>query len=209
MKCGVAEQHIVQSIYGELPDDAAHSLQQHLATCEHCRTEMHIYETLKQAMAFAPAEEPSASFLASSRIRLENALDMLPPPSLWQRTQLGFYGFFAQLKAAPGMAASLAVLGVTIGAAGGHFWNSHRAAAEVTRAQMAAPFSSGTPAVMSVSGIVQHPNTKMVEVHFNQMVPATVEGSIDDPEVRKLLLMATGDAGEPATTARRNRCVRR
>jgi anti-sigma factor RsiW len=197
MKCSVAEQHIVQSIYGELPDDAAHSLQQHLAACERCRAEMHVYETLKQAMAFVPVEEPSASFLAASRIRLENALDMLPPPTLWQRAQTGFFGFFAQLKAAPGMAASLAVLGAAIGAAGGHLWNSHRAAAEAARTQIAAPFASGAPAVMSVSGIVQHPNTKMVEVHFNQMVPATVEGSIDDPEVRKLLLMATGDTGDP------------
>jgi hypothetical protein len=37
----------------------------------------------------------------------------------------------------------------------------------------------------------------MVEVHFNTMVPATIEGSIDDPEVQKLLLMATQNSVDP------------
>ena len=198
MKCNLAQQHIVQYIYGELPDEGCHELEQHVATCERCRNELEAYEALRRAMLLAPIEEPSPSFLAESRIRLENALDELPPPSLWLRLETGIAGFFAQLRAAPGMAIALAIVGVGIGAAAGHYWNWEHTIAAPPAAQLAAPgIASAAPSVLNVSGIVQHPNTKMVEVHFNQMVPATVEGSIDDPEVRKLLLMATGNSVDP------------
>ncbi len=194
MKCSVAQQHIVQYIYGELEDEACHNLEQHVAECERCCNELHAYQALRHAMSLAPVEEPSASFVAESRIQLENALDEQPPPSPWQRLEIGFFGLLAQLRAAPGMAAALAVLGLGIGAAGGHYWNGQHAAG----GQHAVIMPVGpAPSVVNVSGIVQHPNTKMVEVHFNQMVPATVEGPIDDPEVRRLLLMATGNAGDP------------
>jgi anti-sigma factor RsiW len=196
MKCNLAQQHIVQYVYGELPDEGCHTLEQHVAACERCHNELQAYQALRQAMLLAPIEEPSPSFLAESRIRLEDALDQLPPPSPWLRFETGFFGFFAQLRAAPGMAMALAVVGVGIGVSAGHLWNGQRAVPAPPVAQFTIP-ASAAPSVMNVSGIVQHPNTKMVEVHFNQMVPATVEGSVDDPEVRKLLLMATGNTVDP------------
>lgn len=196
MKCEVAQQLIVQYIYGELADDGCHNLEQHVSSCEQCRNELQVYEALRHAMSLAPVEKPSANLLAQSRIRLEDALDQLPPPNPWMRIETGFRGFFAQLQAAPGMAVALAVLGLGIGATAGHFWN-HAAVAQPV-AQIASPaMAAAAPSVYSVSGIVQHPNTKMVEVHFNQMVPATVEGSMDDPEVQKLLLLAAQNTGDP------------
>lgn len=197
MKCNLAQQHIVQYIYGELPDAGCHDLEQHVAGCERCRNELQAYEALRRAMLVAPVEEPSPSFLAESRIRLEDALDQLPPPSPWLRLETGFFGFFAQLRAAPGMAMALAVLGVGIGASAGHYWNFQHAPIVPPPVAAAPVAASAAPSVVNVSGIVQHPNTKMVEVHFNQMVPATVEGPIDDPEVRRLLLMATGNTADP------------
>ncbi|MGC1784560.1 MAG: zf-HC2 domain-containing protein [Acidobacteriaceae bacterium] len=195
MKCDTAQQSIVQYIYGELSDEGSHQLEQHVAECERCRNELQAYEALRHAMSLTPVEEPSPSFLAQSRIRLEDALDQLPPPSLWLRLETGFFGFFAQLRAAPGMAVALAVVGLGIGATAGHYW---RHIAIAPPPQIAIQSTAAAPAVFSVSGIVQHPNTKMVEVHFNQMVPATVEGPIDDPEVRKLLLMGAQNAVDPA-----------
>lgn len=200
MKCGTAQQRIVQYIYGELPDEGCHELEQHCAGCEACRNELQAYEALRRAMSVIPLDEPSASFLAESRIRLESALDQLPAPGLWLRFETGLFGFFAQLKAAPGAAMALAVIGIGLGAGAGRVWNAkHIAMPPPPVAQVASPpLPVETPAVVNVSGIVQHPNTKMVEVHFNQMVPATVEGPIDDPEVQRLLLMATENPVNPA-----------
>jgi anti-sigma factor RsiW len=195
MKCDAAQHSIVQYIYGELSDEGSHQLDQHVAECERCRNELQAYEALRRAMSLAPVDEPSPSFLAQSRIRLEDALDQLPPPSLWLRLETGFFGFFAQLRAAPGMAVALAVIGLGLGATAGHYW---RHVVPVPPPQIAIQSTATAPAVFSVSGIVRHPNTKMVEVHFNQMVPATVEGPIDDPEVRKLLLMGAENGVDPA-----------
>lgn len=199
MKCNLAQQHIVQYVYGELPDEGCHELEQHASGCERCRNELQAYEALRRAMLAIPIEEPSASFLAESRIRLENALDQLPPPGLWGRLETGVFGFFAHLRAAPGAALALAILGVGIGAGAGRYWNGKFHVPMPPVAQIPSPaLATPSPSVVNVSGIVQHPNTKMVEVHFNQMVPATVEGPIDDPEVQKLLLMATSNPVNPS-----------
>ncbi|MGO8720498.1 MAG: zf-HC2 domain-containing protein [Acidobacteriaceae bacterium] len=199
MKCDQAQQWIVQYIYGELSDERCHSLELHLAGCELCRSELQAYQALRQTLSLAPVEEPSPNFLAQSRVRLDDAIDLLPPAGLWMRLEIGVQGFFAQLHAAPGMAMAVAVVGLGIGASAGHYWKhtlAHRPVAQVADAAEPAE-TSAVPSVFNVSEIVQHPNTDMVEVHFNTMVPATVEGSIDDPEVQKLLLMATQNAVDP------------
>lgn len=199
MKCDHAQQLIVQYIYGELPDERSHSLELHMAGCESCRAELQAYQALRQTMSLVPVEEPSPNFLAQSRIRLGDALDLLPPASLWMRFEIGWQGFLAQLHAAPGMAMAIAVVGLGIGASAGHYWKhelAHQPAAQFA-ASVAPAEVAEVPSVYNVSEIVQHPNTDMVEVHFNTMVPATVEGSIDDPEVQKLLLMATQNAVDP------------
>jgi hypothetical protein len=40
-----------------------------------------------------------------------------------------------------------------------------------------------------VTGIVQTPNSELVQVSYNRVVPERMEGSLDDPEVRKLLML--------------------
>ncbi len=46
-------------------------------------------------------------------------------------------------------------------------------------------------AIASVSGIVQTPNSELVQVKYNRLVPETVQGSLDDPQIRQLLLLGT------------------
>jgi len=46
-------------------------------------------------------------------------------------------------------------------------------------------------AIASVSGIVQTPNSELVQVNYNRLVPETVQGSLDDPQIRQLLLLGT------------------
>jgi len=38
---------------------------------------------------------------------------------------------------------------------------------------------------------VRQPNSQMVEVHYNQVVPQQIEGSLDDPAIRQLLMLAS------------------
>jgi hypothetical protein len=48
--------------------------------------------------------------------------------------------------------------------------------------------------VASISSIVQQPNSELVEVRYNQVVPQRIQGSLDDPAIRQLLMMASEDA---------------
>ena len=41
---------------------------------------------------------------------------------------------------------------------------------------------------------MQQPNSDVVEVRYNQVVPQQIKGSLDDPAIRQLLMMASEDA---------------
>ena len=43
--------------------------------------------------------------------------------------------------------------------------------------------------IANVSSIVQEPNTENVEVVYNRLQPETIRGSLDDPQIRQLLLV--------------------
>ncbi len=57
-----------------------------------------------------------------------------------------------------------------------------------------APAAVAPADVASISSIVQQPNSDMVEVRYNQVVPQHIQGSLDDPAIRQLLMMASEDA---------------
>src|SRR6202034_3334668 len=46
-------------------------------------------------------------------------------------------------------------------------------------------------AIASVSGITQSPNSELVQVNYNRLVPETMQGSLDDPQIRQLLMLGT------------------
>jgi hypothetical protein len=51
--------------------------------------------------------------------------------------------------------------------------------------------TSGQGVIASVSGIEQTPNSELVRVNYNRLVPESVQGSLDDPQVRQLLMLGT------------------
>ncbi len=46
----------------------------------------------------------------------------------------------------------------------------------------------------NISSIVRQPNSDMIEVHYNQVVPQRIQGSLDDPAIRQLLMLASENA---------------
>jgi len=45
--------------------------------------------------------------------------------------------------------------------------------------------------IANISSIVREPNSEMVEVSYNQVVPQKMQGSLDDPAIRQLLMLAS------------------
>jgi hypothetical protein len=187
MECELAQQQIALYAYGELPDDQCHVLEGHLATCKRCQEEFAAVQALQQAMALAPSQEPSANLLAQARLQLEEALDSMPRSNWLMRAQQSFFRGLSVLGRAPVAASALLVLGLGSGGWAGYLSGvrSHRVAAELPAA------IAGPGTIANVSSIVREPNTENVEVRFNRLVPETTQGSLDDPQIRELLLLGT------------------
>ena len=200
MNCEIAHERIVTAAYGELPDEQAHELERHLAGCPDCRQEREQLLALKLLADAYPVAEPPANLVARSRLRLEEALDALPPWRWYERLS---QRMSEQLCQFAGRA------GGRLPAAGGWSRSGHsgrlsswrriaprapRPAAQAASMRQPPAVPMKAPAdttVANISSIVRQPNSEMVEVRYNQVVPQRIEGSLDDPAIRQLLMLAS------------------
>jgi len=199
MKCELAQEQIALIVYGELPDDKVHLLEQHLAECESCRRELEAVQGLYKAMSLLPVEEPSANLVARTRLRLEEALDSMPHGSWLLRLSQKFSQGLGHMRAAPVAASVLLVLGVGIGGYAGFREGRHIHDSDQAKLIMQSAAKTGgvTAQIANVSSIVQEPNTDNVEVSYNRLVPETIHGSLDDPQIRQLLLLGAQNRINP------------
>ena len=203
MNCELGHEWIVTSAYGELADDKVHELQRHLSECAGCRKEQEQLLAMKVLADVLLVEEPSPNLVARSRLRLNEALDTLPPMRWYERLMQRFLNSVASLQAAPLAAALLLVAGIGAGSLGGYEFAQGRAARTAANAPVVASEQAVQIAptkvsdVASVSSIVRKPGSDLVEVSYNQLVPQHIEGSLDNPEIRQLLMMATENSTSP------------
>ena len=203
MNCEIAHEWIVTAAYGELADDKVHELQRHLSECTDCSKEREQLQAMKVLADVLPVQEPGPNLVARSRLRLDEALDALPPLRWYERLTQKFMNSVASLQAAPVAAGLLLVAGIGAGSLGGYEFAQNRAAhaaasaTGVTLGQSAsqqANVLSDVATVASVSSILKRPDSNVVEVTYNQMVPQHITGTLDNPVIRQLLMLATENA---------------
>jgi anti-sigma factor RsiW len=190
MNCELAQERMVTAAYGELPDEQAHKLEQHLIDCPDCRAKREQLRALKVLADAYPVEEPPANLIARSRMRLEEALDAMPPKRWYERLNQRIGNSIASLQAAPVAACLLLAVGVGAGSLGGYELAQKRAARNAA-AQMQTPQMVASAEIANISGIVRQPNSDVVEVRYNQVVPQRIQGSLNDPAIRQLLMLAS------------------
>ena len=191
MKCELAKENIILASYGEMPDEFAGTLEQHLESCEDCRREWDAMQALDEQLALLPVVEPSPNLLAQSRMRLDDALDLIPPHGFFTRLRSNFFTWVGHVQAAP----ALATLLVGVGFLSGTYINKY----QVAHQPKLPPVVLSTPSegsVANVTGIVQTPNSEMVQVKYNRVIPESMEGSLDNPRIRELLLTGTHSAAD-------------
>uniref|UniRef100_E6PWX2 Putative zinc-finger domain-containing protein n=1 Tax=mine drainage metagenome TaxID=410659 RepID=E6PWX2_9ZZZZ len=200
---------MVLAAYGELADDQTHQLRQHLDGCPACAEELEQLLALKTLAEANPVEEPDANLMARSRLRLEETLDRLPPKRWYDRAAEWLTRTASGLQAAPVAASLLLLAGAGAGSLVGYqFAVRHQANLAMVRegvgsAENAKPASSanGFAAdgnVASISQIVQLPHSRVVEVSYSSLEPRRARGSLEDPQIRQLLMMAAQDAPNAA-----------
>jgi hypothetical protein len=185
MKCETAQENIILAHYGELPDELAGALEQHLTICEDCRHELIAMQAVEERLALLPVTEPDPNMLTQARMRLDDALDLIPPSGFFQRLRTNFFTWVGHVQSAP----ALATLLVGVGFISGTLVNQYEAhKAELAKPKVITVSHPTDGAVANVTGIVQSPNSELVQVNYNRVIPETREGSLDDPEIRELLL---------------------
>lgn len=198
MKCESAQENIALAVWGEIPDEQRLQLEQHLAICETCNSELEAVQALAKAMSLLPVEEPSANLLARTRLRLEETLDALPRESWLVRFSQRFSLGMNRLRSAPIAASALLVLGLAAGAYGGYREGLHvHDAAQANMILQAAKQNDTNAKIASVSSIVQEPNSENVVVNYDKLVPDSIHGTLDDPQIRQLLLLGAQDRVNP------------
>ena len=213
MNCEVAHERIVTAAYGELPDEQAHELEGHLGGCADCQQEREQVMALQVLAAALPVAEPDANLMARARMRLDEALDALPPRRWYERIGQRLRNGWATLQSAPVAAMLVLALGAGGGGFGGYRYaqrsaspqNGTAVAASATAAQNGqqhAPQSDATldlKNVANVLSVVRRPGAgEIVDVAYNEVVPHHVVGSLDDSSIRQLLMIGT----ENPTSAR-------
>ncbi len=201
MNCKVAHERIVTAAYGELPDEQVHELEQHMEECEDCRGEREQVLALQTLANALPVAEPDANLVARARRRLDEALDALPPRRWFERWGQQIRNSFAGLRAAPAAALLVLAAGAAAGGFGGfRYAQLHAApvaapAAQATVASLppAQPAEEPIAGIANISSITRRAGSEIVDVSYNQLVPRQVTGSLDDPAIRQLLMMATGN----------------
>ncbi len=209
MTCNETQTTMILAAYGELADDKMHQLQQHLQGCAACTEELEQLLALKTLAAALPVEEPDANLVARSRIRLEEALDSLPPKRWYDRVAEWLTRSAAGMAAAPLAAGILLITGIGAGTLVGYQVAQRRAAnaamqqtaqettAEPTSSAMNVQNGTVQPSVANVAQIAEVPHSGVIEIHYSTLEQRHVQGTLHDPEIRDLLMYASQEAPNP------------
>ena len=205
MNCEMAQERIALAAYGELPAELLDELEEHIALCAACRTERAEVLAFQVIADTHPVAEPNPNLMARARLRLDEALDALPPRRWYERFGNRLRNPFAGLRAAP--IAAMLLAAASSGLLGGYELAQNRSVAvaqpaktanaampSASQAPQAEPSLPALASVASISSVAHRPNSSIVDVRYNQLVPRHVEGSLDDPRIRQLLMLATHKA---------------
>ena len=184
MKCEWVQQNVVLYVYDELADDARHELEQHIARCATCAAELNAVKNLRAGFAQLPVQEPSASFLADSRMKLQEALESAEQGGWWHRLAFDPVAWLNQIRFAPALAAAIFIVG---------FAGGIGATYKMVKGNPPVIDSPGptTPAtVASITSVVPQPGSNEVTIKYDTVSPQEKTGSLNDPAIQQLLLYA-------------------
>src|SRR5271169_3987062 len=111
MKCDWVRQNIPFYVYNEVEDDARYEVEQHLARCPECATELKAARKFHATLSEMPVAEPTPNLLAASRMRLQEALETTRPGAFWQRLIFEPAMWLRQIRMAPALAAVIFIVG--------------------------------------------------------------------------------------------------
>ncbi|HXZ32994.1 MAG TPA: HEAT repeat domain-containing protein [Terriglobales bacterium] len=188
MKCEWVKENILLYVYNELPDDARYELEQHLARCTDCTTELKSTRKFHAVLSEMPVEEPSPNLLAASRMRLQEALETTKQGTFWHRLVFDPGAWLRQIRFSPALATALFIVGFAAGI--GATYKILGAAGNISSS---VPSTAVEPAESSIAGIrsvSQAPGSDKISIKYDTVSTQEAQGSLNDRRIQQLLLFA-------------------
>ena len=196
MNCEWVRENIVLQVYGELADDARHELEQHVARCAQCaaelKAEQDFHALLAQDRAADPLlSDPSPNLVASSRMRLQEALETAKQGNFFSRLAFDPANWLLQMKFSPALAAAILIVGFAGGIGATYKLYGPR---PTNVAGVVNPTNqNAAPAEASIAGIdsvTQDPSTNQISIKYKAVSEQQKQGSLNDQDIQQLLLYA-------------------
>ena len=190
MNCEWTRANAALYVYDELKDDERYELERHVERCSGCKSELDAVRGFQLTMSAHALPEPSPNLVASSRMRLSEALESEEPNRGWHRFTFDLAGWLQSMKFAPALTAAL----LLVGFAGGVLTTYKVAADRQNPSQVAqrtdVPTSPAEASIASIRGITQEPGSDQVKIQYDKVYTDQAQGSINDPKIQQLLLFA-------------------
>jgi anti-sigma factor RsiW len=186
MKCEWVKENILLYIYNELADDARYELEQHLARCTDCTTELKTARKFHTMLSELPVEEPSPNLLAASRMRLQETLETTSQGGLWHRLMFDPSAWLRQLRFAPALAAAIFMVGF----AGGIGTTYRLLGNRQNQAPAAVSPAATESSIAGIRSVSQEPGSNQVTIQYDTVSTQQAQGSLNDQRIQQLLLFA-------------------
>jgi len=197
MKCEWVQQNIVLFVYDELPDDARFELEQHVARCTGCAAELESAKKFRKNFSGVPVQDPNPSFLAASRMKLQEALEGAEQGAWWHRFIFDPVAWLQQIRFAPALAAAIFIVGFG-GGIGATYKMVKAGSSDIVPGAYPAPSQASVGAsVGAIQSVSQQPGSNQVTVRYDAVSPQVRTGSLNDPNIQQLLLYAARNNFNP------------
>ena len=190
MNCEWTRANAALYVYDELKDDERYELERHVERCSACRSELEAVRGFRLTMSANPPPEPSPNLLASSRMRLSEALESEEPNRGWHRFTFDVAGWLHSMKFAPALTAALLMVGFAVGVL-----TTYQVVSQKETVARGSEGGGGTSIVdaatiTGIRGITQDPGSDQVKIQYDKVYTDQTQGSINDPKIQQLLLFA-------------------
>jgi anti-sigma factor RsiW len=193
MKCDWVRQNILFYVYNELEDDARYEVEQHLARCPECATELKATRKFHTTLSQTVVAEPTPNLLAASRMRLQEALETTQQGGLWHRLILEPANWLRQIRMSPALAAMIFIVGFGGGIGATYNFLAARGGEGVVTGSL----GSGNPsqplessAIAGIRSVTQEPGSNQVSIKYDTVLTQEAQGSLNDQRIQQLLLFA-------------------
>jgi anti-sigma factor RsiW len=184
MNCDWVRENITLYLYNELADDARHELEGHVDRCTECADELKAMRVFHGEMSELPQLEPTPNLLASARIQLSEALETAQQHRGW-RWALDPMALLRQMRFSPALATVIFLVGF-----GGGLGTMYRMSAALHGGALSVE-QQQEASIAGIRNIVQEPGSNRVRIDYERALPETVQGSVNDPQIQALLVMAS------------------